>query len=73
MTPRALAAEAIGTALLVATVIGSGIMAERLSGGSVALALLANTLATQAPPLSPQPGADAVERPRDEYGEPRIE
>ena len=48
MTPRALAAEAIGTALLVATVIGSGIMAERLSGGSVALALLANTLATGA-------------------------
>lgn len=48
MTPRALVAEAIGTALLVATVIGSGIMAERLSGGSVALALLANTLATGA-------------------------
>lgn len=48
MTPRALAAEAIGTALLVATVVGSGIMAERLSGGSVALALLANTLATGA-------------------------
>lgn len=48
MTARALAAEAIGTALLVATVIGSGIMAERLSGGSAALALLANTLATGA-------------------------
>lgn len=48
MTPRALGAEAIGTALLVATVVGSGIMAERLSGGSVALALLANTLATGA-------------------------
>jgi glycerol uptake facilitator-like aquaporin len=48
MTPRALVAEALGTALLVATVIGSGIMAERLSGGSVALALLANTLATGA-------------------------
>jgi glycerol uptake facilitator-like aquaporin len=48
MTPRALAAEALGTALLVATVIGSGIMAERLSGGSVGLALLANTLATGA-------------------------
>ena len=48
MTPRTLAAEAIGTALLVATVIGSGIMAERLSGGSTALALLANTLATGA-------------------------
>ncbi len=45
---RALAAEAIGTALLVATVIGSGIMAERLSGGSVGLALLGNTLATGA-------------------------
>lgn len=46
--PRALAAEFIGTALLVATVIGSGIMAERLSGGSAGLALLANTLATGA-------------------------
>lgn len=45
---RALAAETLGTALLVATVIGSGIMAERLSGGSVGLALLANTLATGA-------------------------
>lgn len=43
---RSLAAEAIGTALLVATVIGSGIMAQRLSGGSTGLALLANTLAT---------------------------
>jgi glycerol uptake facilitator-like aquaporin len=42
------AAEAIGTALLLATVVGSGIMAERLSGGSVALALLANTIATGA-------------------------
>lgn len=48
MTARALAAETLGTALLVATVIGSGIMAERLSGGSVGLALLANTLATGA-------------------------
>ncbi len=48
MTPRALVAEALGTALLVATVIGSGIMAERLSGGSTGLALLANTLATGA-------------------------
>lgn len=36
----------MGTALLVATVIGSGIMAERLAGGNVALALLGNTLAT---------------------------
>jgi glycerol uptake facilitator-like aquaporin len=40
--------EALGTALLLATVVGSGIMAERLAGGNVALALLANTLATGA-------------------------
>jgi glycerol uptake facilitator-like aquaporin len=39
-------AEMLGTALLLAVVIGSGIMAERLSGGNVAIALLANTLAT---------------------------
>ena len=45
---RRLVAEGIGTALLLATVIGSGIMAERLSGGNVALALLANTMATGA-------------------------
>jgi len=38
--------EALGTALLLTVVIGSGIMAERLSGGNVAIALLANTLAT---------------------------
>jgi glycerol uptake facilitator-like aquaporin len=43
---RLFVAEAIGTALLVATVIGSGIMAERLAGGNVALALLGNTLST---------------------------
>jgi glycerol uptake facilitator-like aquaporin len=48
MMSRTLVSEALGTALLVATVIGSGIMAERLSGGSVGLALLANTLATGA-------------------------
>jgi glycerol uptake facilitator-like aquaporin len=41
-------AEAIGTALLLATVVGSGIMAERLAGGNIALALLANTIATGA-------------------------
>src|SRR5215210_7033281 len=45
---RRLVAEAIGTALLLATVVGSGIMGERLSGGNVAVALLANTLATGA-------------------------
>ena len=43
-----LAAEAIGTALLLATVVGSGIMAESLAGGNVALALLCNALATGA-------------------------
>jgi glycerol uptake facilitator-like aquaporin len=41
-----LLAEGLGTALLLAIVIGSGIMAERLSGGNVAVALLANTVAT---------------------------
>lgn len=41
-------AEALGTAMLLATVVGSGIMAERLAGGNVALALLANTVATAA-------------------------
>jgi glycerol uptake facilitator-like aquaporin/protein-tyrosine-phosphatase len=41
-------AEFAGTALLVATVVGSGIMAEKLSGGNLGLALLANTLATGA-------------------------
>lgn len=44
--PQKLFAETLGTALLLAVVIGSGIMAERLSGGNVAIALLANTLAT---------------------------
>jgi glycerol uptake facilitator-like aquaporin len=41
-------AETLGTALLLATVIGSGIMAQRLSGGNMALALLCNALATGA-------------------------
>ena len=45
-TLRKLLSEALGTMLLLAVVIGSGIMAERLSGGNVAIALLANTLAT---------------------------
>jgi glycerol uptake facilitator-like aquaporin len=45
---RALVAEAIGTTLLVATVVGSGIMAQRLAGGNDAVALLANTAATAA-------------------------
>jgi len=45
---RRLTAEAIGTALLLAAVVGSGIMGDRLSGGNVGLALLANTLATGA-------------------------
>ena len=44
--PRKLFAETLGTALLLAVVIGSGIMAERLAGGNAAVALLANTLAT---------------------------
>ena len=45
---RRLVAEALGSALLLAVVIGSGIMGERLAGGNVAIALLGNTLATGA-------------------------
>ncbi|HEX9578930.1 MAG TPA: aquaporin [Myxococcales bacterium] len=43
--PRCAAAELIGTALLLAAVVGSGIMGERLAGGNVAIALLANSIA----------------------------
>jgi len=45
---RRLVAEGVGTALLLAAVVGSGIMGERLAGGNVAVALLANTVATGA-------------------------
>lgn len=45
---RRMVAEGLGTALLLAVVVGSGIMAERLAGGNVAIALLANTIATGA-------------------------
>lgn len=47
-TAQKLVAEAIGTTLLVATVVGSGIMAETLASGNIALALLGNTIATGA-------------------------
>jgi len=46
--PKRVVAESLGTAFLVAAVVGSGIMAERLSGGNLALTLLANTIATGA-------------------------
>jgi glycerol uptake facilitator-like aquaporin len=45
---RKLAAEFVGTLLLLATVVGSGIMGEQLAGGNVAIALLGNTIATGA-------------------------
>jgi glycerol uptake facilitator-like aquaporin len=45
---RRLTAEGVGTCLLLSTVVGSGIMGERLAGGNVAIALLANTVATGA-------------------------
>ena len=45
---RPLVAEALGSFFLFATVVGSGIMAERLAGGNVAIALLGNTMATGA-------------------------
>ena len=44
--PRRAAAEMLGTALLLATVVGSGILADRLDGGNEGVALLANTIAT---------------------------
>jgi glycerol uptake facilitator-like aquaporin len=47
-TARALAAEGIGSFILFATVVGSGVMAERMAGGNVAVALLGNTIATGA-------------------------
>src|SRR5690606_11689222 len=47
-TGQRLGAELIGTLLLVATVVGSGIMAQRLAGGNVAIALLGNTIPTGA-------------------------
>ena len=46
MTLRSTVAEALGTALLLASVVGSGIMGERLASGNVAIALLANAIAT---------------------------
>ena len=46
--PRRLVAEALGTGLLLAAVLGSGIMAERLAGGNAAMALLGNTIPTGA-------------------------
>lgn len=48
MLSRKLAAEGLGSALLLATVVGSGIMAEALAGGNVAIALLGNTIPTGA-------------------------
>lgn len=45
---RRAAAELLGTAFLLAAVVGSGIMGERLASGNVAIALLANTVATGA-------------------------
>lgn len=68
---RRLAAEDIGSLLLAATVIGSGVMAERLSAGSMAVALLANTAATVAilavliallGPIIGQPGGETESR-----------
>lgn len=45
---RRAVAELLGTAFLLAAIIGSGIMAERLAGGNIAIALLANSIATGA-------------------------
>ena len=60
---RAAAAEFAGTAMLLCAVIGSGIMAERLAGGNMAVALLANTLATVFALLASPPAAAAARAP----------
>lgn len=57
---RRTVAETLSTAMLLAAVVGSGIMGERLSGGNVAIALLANALATGGARIGPawrSPGA----------------
>jgi glycerol uptake facilitator-like aquaporin len=56
---RSLCAEGLGTAFLLAAVVGSGIMGERLAGGNVALALLANTAATGAALVAQAPDSIA--------------
>jgi glycerol uptake facilitator-like aquaporin len=77
--PRQLLAEGLGSAILFASVVGSGIMAERLAGGNMAVALLGNTLATGAivyvlitmlGPISAQfnPAVTLVTRMRGECG-----
>ena len=48
MLRKRITAECVGVALLLAAVVGSGIMGERLAGGNIAIALLANTIATGA-------------------------
>ena len=53
--PRRLFAEWLGTAFLLATVVGSGIMAEKLAGGNGAIALVGNTLPTGASSLGRSP------------------
>jgi len=45
--PRRVTSELLGTAFLVAAVVGSGIMGERLAAGNITIALLANTIATE--------------------------
>ena len=70
--PRRATAEAVGTALLLAAVVGSGFMGDRLSGGNVAVALLANTIATGAARVAlilvfgPSPADTATRRSRSQ-------
>lgn len=54
---RRLAAEALGTAFLLAVVVGSGIMGERLAAGNAAITLLANSIATGAASGSSSPSS----------------
>ena len=79
--PRRLTAEAVGTAFLLAAVVGSGIMGERLAGGNVAVALLANTVSTGAAltvliltfgPISGAPFQPGGDRGRGVPGQPAV-
>jgi hypothetical protein len=59
---RRIVAESLGTAFLLAAVVGSGIMGEKLAGGNIAIALLANTLATGATSSSFSQKSDGQKR-----------
>ena len=68
---RRVVAEAVGTAMLLMAVVGSGIMGERLAAGNTAIALLANSVATGAGPGSPGTASPAGQAGRGREREGR--